>query len=57
LLQNVEQISNKIKKCGEILQDLAKEMDTVSNRMTAVQEHSLVTKNATLPEDAESQDK
>jgi hypothetical protein len=56
-LQNVQKIANKIQNCSEILQDLAKDLDTVSNRMTVVQEHSLVTKNATLPEDAVSQDK
>jgi len=56
-LQNVQQIANKIQNCSEILQDLAKDMDSVSKRMTAVQEHSLVTKKATLPEDAVSQDK
>jgi prefoldin subunit 5 len=56
-LQNIQQISNKIENCSEILQNLAKEMGNVSNQMTAVQEHSLVTENATLPEDAESQDK
>jgi len=57
LLQNVQQIANKINNCSEILQDLAQDMDIVSNRMTTVQEHSLDTKNTALPEDAVSQDK
>jgi len=56
-LQNVQQIANKINNCSEILQDLAQDMDIVSNRMTTVQEHSLDTKNTALPEDAVSQDK
>jgi hypothetical protein len=57
LFQNIQQIANKIKNCSEILQDLAKDMDIVSKRMTVVEEHTLVTKNAPLPEDAVSQDK
>lgn len=56
LLQNFQLITNKIKNCSEILQDLAQDMDIVSKRMTVVQEHPLVTKNAT-PEDAVPQDK
>jgi hypothetical protein len=56
LLQNFQLITNKIKNCSEILQDLAQDMEIVSKRMTVVQEHHLVTKNATT-EDAVSQDK
>jgi hypothetical protein len=41
-----------MKKCSEILQDLAKDMDNVSKRITVVQEQSLVTKTATSPEEA-----
>lgn len=57
LLQNFQLITNKIKNCSEILQDLAQDMDIVSKQMTVVQEHPLITKNPTLPEDAASQDK
>jgi hypothetical protein len=46
-----------MKDCSEIFKDLAKDMDIVNNQMTVLQEHSLVTKNAALPEDAMSQDK
>jgi hypothetical protein len=57
LLQNIQLISNKMKDCSEVFKDLAKDTDIVSNRMTVLQERSLVTKNGTLPEDAMSQDK
>jgi hypothetical protein len=57
LLQNLQLISNEMKDCSENFKNLNKDMATINNRMTVLQERFLVTKNATLPEDAMSQDK